>query len=586
MRAFFVGLAAAAAGAVGAAGVVDVAKVAGIGNIASYDFNLLPLRSFLAFGSTFSGPVSVAAGDINGDGHPDIAVAAGAGNGPRVRVFDGVSGGLLRDFFAYDPGFTGGVRVAMQDVNQDGYDDVITGSGPGIVSQVKVFSGYNNGIFFNFIPDPAYSGGIFVAGATVGQGQVPQVVIGLDQEVRVFNLVGNLVRSFVPYAGYTGGVRVATGDVNGDDIADFVTGIAGGAPPNVKVFNGQTGALIHSFFAFNPGFTGGTAVGTGDVNSDGKDDILVGTASGGGTKSAFDGVTGIPIGSFMPFGPTYSGGIDVGSDNEHVGFPLRVTLDGLPPGVPVTIWTPDLDNLKDGPVPLTRLYSANAQVKLTAPAKDQAESMFFDKWILDGNTLTTSRTATVTQNQLHSLVGVYLPGCDLSVGSTVPNVPTTVYQPDENGTANGVTPFTRIYTQGTAVRLKTPVIVGQNYFFRRWDLAGSPWKATPTVSLPMSGDRNLVSVYEAGKTVNVTSNEQGVPITVWTRDRGGAASGAAPFKRLYAIGDRVSLTAPPTFNTRLFSRWKVNGVNQPAGVRTVTIPSLSIDTTFDVTYTP
>lgn len=586
MKTILIGLAVGCSALIGATGIVDVAKVTGNGNISSFDFNLLPQRSFLAFGATFSGPVTVAAGDVNGDGRPDIVVGAGSGNPPRVRVFDGVNGALLRDFHAYNPVFLGGVRVAIQDVNADGYDDLITGTGAGLAAEVKVFSGYNNAPILDIFPDPAYNGGVFVAGATHGQGNVPLLVVGLDQQVKSFNLSGNLFRNFTPYSGYTGGVRVATGDVSGDGIADIVTGIAGGAAPNVKVFNGQTGSLIHSFFAFSPGFTGGTAVATGDVNGDGKDDILVGTASGGGTKSAFDGVSGSLIGSFMPFGPAYSGGIDVGSDNEHTGFPLRVTLNGPPTGTPVTIWTPDLDNLKDGPVPLTRLYSPNVQVNLTAPQKDQAGSLYFDKWVLDGNTLTTNRTATVTQNQLHSLVGVYLPGFDLSVGSTILGVPTTVYQPDENGAANGVTPFTRIYTQGTTVSLNTPVIVAPNYFFRRWDLAGSPWKATPTVSLPMSGDRNLVSVYEAGKLASVTSNAPGVLITVWTRDRGGAGSGTAPFDRLFAIGDKVSVTAPGTFNARLFNRWKLNGVNQPLGLRTLTIPSISSNSTLDADYAP
>ena len=49
-----------------------------------------------------------------------LAVGADAGGGPQVNVYDADSGTALFAFFAYDPSFTGGVRVALGDVNSDG----------------------------------------------------------------------------------------------------------------------------------------------------------------------------------------------------------------------------------------------------------------------------------------------------------------------------------------------------------------------------------------------------------------------------------------------------------------------------------
>src|SRR5262249_10495328 len=94
-----------------------------------------PTRSlvfdFYAYDPRFPGGVRVAVGDVNGDGIPDIVTAPGPGGGPDVRVFDGRTGAMIRDFMAYDFRFTGGVYVAVGDVNHDGFADIITGAGEG-----------------------------------------------------------------------------------------------------------------------------------------------------------------------------------------------------------------------------------------------------------------------------------------------------------------------------------------------------------------------------------------------------------------------------------------------------------------------
>src|SRR5439155_5729285 len=69
------------------------------------------LQSYFAYDPRFTAGVYVAAGDVNGDGHADVVVGPGAGGGPNVAVFNGADGALLGSFFAFDPLFTGGVRV-------------------------------------------------------------------------------------------------------------------------------------------------------------------------------------------------------------------------------------------------------------------------------------------------------------------------------------------------------------------------------------------------------------------------------------------------------------------------------------------
>jgi hypothetical protein len=58
-------------------------------------------------------------------------IVTGVENGPsHVQVFN-LDGSLRLSFFAYGTAFVGGVRVAAGDVTGDGYEDIITGSGPG-----------------------------------------------------------------------------------------------------------------------------------------------------------------------------------------------------------------------------------------------------------------------------------------------------------------------------------------------------------------------------------------------------------------------------------------------------------------------
>jgi hypothetical protein len=82
---------------------------------ALFDGSLVLLRSFFAYDPGFAGGVFVGAVELTGDNKADIVTAAAAGGGPHVRAFDGATGaplpGPVGNFFAFPPGFTGGVFV-------------------------------------------------------------------------------------------------------------------------------------------------------------------------------------------------------------------------------------------------------------------------------------------------------------------------------------------------------------------------------------------------------------------------------------------------------------------------------------------
>ena len=229
--------------------------------------------NFLALPRVFLGGVYVAAGDVNGDGKDDIIVAPDTGMPPIVRVFDGNTGNTLRSFFAYSATFTGGVRVAAGDVNGDGMADIITGAGPGGGPHVKVFNGADSSVLKSFFADSP---------------------------------------------NFNGGVYVAAGDVNGDGKADIITGAGPGGGPHVSVFDGGSNQLLRSFFAFSPGFNGGVRVGAGDVNGDGKADIITGAGPGGGPHvNVFNSQNLNLLHSFFASEPDFQGGIFVAGNRLH-----------------------------------------------------------------------------------------------------------------------------------------------------------------------------------------------------------------------------------------------------------------------------
>jgi len=225
------------------------------------------IAQFVAYDSEFVGGVYVAAGDLNSDGRAEIVTGAGEGGGPHVKTFQYDANatslgermrsfaGTVGSYFAYDPAFRGGVRVAAGDGNVDGTPDIVTAAGPGGGPHVRAWSGGSGAVLLDFFAyDPAFRGGVFVA----------------------------------------------AGDIDGDGRADVVTGAGDGGGPHVKMFSGNDAGLLMSFFAYDLDFRGGVRVAVGDMDGDGTTDIVTGPGDGGGPHvKVFSEVGGPIVASFM-----------------------------------------------------------------------------------------------------------------------------------------------------------------------------------------------------------------------------------------------------------------------------------------------
>lgn len=265
-----------ASGDVNGDSIADVVVAAGPGGgpqVNVYDGSSLQLiHSFYAYSPLFNDGIFVAVGDVNGDGYADIITGAGQGGGPHVQVFSGQNYSNIASFFAYNPTFTGGISVASGDVNGDGYSDVVVGAGPGGGPHVLAVSGFQLSqgsqvvlaSFFAF--DPGINQGVFVGAGDYNGDIVSDIVVaagpGGGPHVKVFNGSGtSLIDTFFAYdINFSGGLSVVMADIDNNGLAEIVTAPYTNGSPEVKVFRYQKGQL-YNFYAYDPLFTGGVFVG-------------------------------------------------------------------------------------------------------------------------------------------------------------------------------------------------------------------------------------------------------------------------------------------------------------------------------------
>jgi hypothetical protein len=150
----------------------------------------------------------------------------------------------------------------------------------------------NDGLYvraFDAFPK-GYRGGVSLAAGNFDGNARSSIVVaplgGGAPQVRIFDVNTRNIGGFMAYdERFTGGVEVAAGDLTGDGIDEIVTGAGPGGGPHVRVFD-KHGRDIAGFFAFEDSYRGGIDVAVGDVNSDGRHEIIAADARG--TVRVFD----------------------------------------------------------------------------------------------------------------------------------------------------------------------------------------------------------------------------------------------------------------------------------------------------------
>lgn len=191
---------------------------------------------------------------------------------------------------------------------------------------------------------PAGASGAFVATVNAAARSSPLLVTvgpgpGAPPLVRISDALGNPYSEFLAYdARFLGGVSVALCRFNVPGDLAVVTGAGPGGGPNVRV-SGTDGSFRFGFFAYDAAFAGGVTVGCGDLDGDGRDEIVTAPGAGGGPNVRVFGLEGTLRASFFAYDAAFAGGVHAAAGTDGSG-PVIITGAGSGGGPNVRSFTP------------------------------------------------------------------------------------------------------------------------------------------------------------------------------------------------------------------------------------------------------
>lgn len=294
------------------------------------------ITNFFVYPSSYRGGFNVAVGDVNGDGENEIVVAPTEGFGPNVRIFT-AGGNYLAQFNAYDSGFRGGVNIAVGDIDGDSVAEIITAPNSRGGPNVRIF-GYRDGKYVPVAPnfmayDSKFHGGVNIAAGDIDGDGVDEIITAPKSKggpnVKIFDLIDGemkvAVSGFMAYdSKFRGGVSVAAGDVNGDGKDEIITGVEKGGGPQVRIYEVKSGEnevslLSSGFFAFDKNFRGGVNLAAGDVDLDGEQEIIAAVAGQDKPIIRIFKQDGTRVkNDFLAYSNSFKGGVNVASEKIYL----------------------------------------------------------------------------------------------------------------------------------------------------------------------------------------------------------------------------------------------------------------------------
>lgn len=250
----------------------------------SQDFSIK--KDFYPYGEEDAAEgINLAVADINNDSQAEIIIVPNRNAKPIIKIFN-YEEKLLAEFLAYPEKYTNGLKAIAADLDNDGQKELLTAPNEGIKTEIKIFSAEGKQLS-SFLPfGSKYTNGASLTAADFNNdGQIEIIAApdkGTEPWVKIFNSTGKQLNQFLAFAkNFRGGVSVLAADLNNDQNPEIIVAPLSGSEPKIKIFNTQ-GELQTEFLAYAADYKKGVNLASGDINNDGKLEIMTGSRQGGG----------------------------------------------------------------------------------------------------------------------------------------------------------------------------------------------------------------------------------------------------------------------------------------------------------------
>jgi hypothetical protein len=274
------------------------------GELSTRDFVSVTIEPMDLFQPMVSIPIvssteSAAIGDVNNDGLRDVVVSNSLSSEPdsssRIWVLLQDGAGNLATPVKYDTGL-GSTQyqirsIAIADMNHDGLQDVVSSTDNGVMVMLQNNQGtlespvtYASN-HLSFTNSYKVVTGDFNNDGRADAASIDWGTQSHDVDIYLQNLNGLINAPQSHVVAHGGWDDLTTGDVNGDGREDIIVMSGQGVKEQVGILlQGDNGSFSQLGYALQIDTSGGGGIASGDLNNDGRDDVVI--AYGGNRLSS------------------------------------------------------------------------------------------------------------------------------------------------------------------------------------------------------------------------------------------------------------------------------------------------------------